>query len=262
MHAPRDYPLDLGRRAYTYVERPNPAILALFDEHVLSRTKAPRVLDVGCGAGANARALRARAKGAHLFGIEPNPRAAELARAVCDGVFEGFLQNWIASAEPTKFDAVVMSDVLEHIADPFDFLRALVKAAPLSDATFIVSVPNYAVWYNRARTLFGRFDYAWSGLYDRTHLRFFTRHSIRELLERAGLEIVDDACSPSIVQSAAPVLRKLFERDVAEGEHLSMSESKAFRAYRTVVEPVESAVCRAWPELLGFQIVVVARVRR
>ena len=123
-------------------------------------------------------------------------------------------------------------------------------------------MPNYAVWYNRLRTLAGRFEYAWSGLYDRTHLRFFTRGSIQSLLGYCGFDVLVDRCTPSIVQSAAPVLRKLFERDVAAGDHLSLTESKAFRAYRRFVEPVEARACQAWPELMGFQIVCVAERAR
>jgi hypothetical protein len=131
----------------------------------------------------------------------------------------------------------------------------------LANARFVVSVPNYAVWYNRVRTLTGRFDYAWSGLYDRTHLRFFTRRSISDVLGYCGFRLLADGCTPSIVQSAAPVLRKLFEKDVQAGDHLSLNESGAFRAYRRFVEPVETGLCRLWPELLGFQIVCVAEVK-
>ena len=60
------------------------------------------------------------------------------------------------------------------------------------------------------------------------------------------------------MQSAAPLLRKLFEKDVAAGDHLSLTESPAFRAYRRFVEPAEAALCGVWPELLGFQLVCVA----
>ena len=130
----------------------------------------------------------------------------------------------------------------------------------LAGALWIISVPNYAVWYNRVRTLLGRQSYSWSGLWDRTHLRFYTRDSIRELIEYCGLTLVDSTCSPSLVQSAAPLLRKAFDRDVAQGNHLALTETAPYRLYREVVEPVESRVCRLWPELLGFQVVLAARL--
>jgi hypothetical protein len=92
-------------------------------------------------------------------------------------------------------------------------------------------------------------------------LRFFTRSSIHKLLEYAGFELLDDACTPSVVQSAAPLLRRFFERDVANGNHLALGDSPAFGAYERLVEPVEKRVCELWPELLGYQIVCVAKLR-
>jgi SAM-dependent methyltransferase len=252
------YPLDLGSTGYAYVERPNRAIVELLEKHVLRGTPNARILDVGCGCGANAREIGRIANGATVLGIEPNAQAAELARAACHEVFQGTLDAWLTTAQSDRFDAVVLSDVLEHIADPIAFLQSLRSAPQLQSATFIVSVPNYGVWYNRLRTLVGRFEYAWSGLYDRTHLRFYTRRSIRELLSYVGLQVRDDACTPSLVQSTAPILRRFFDDDVAKGNHLALNESRGYQLYVKAVEPVETGVCQLWPELLGFQIVSVA----
>lgn len=218
---------------------------------------------MGVGAGANARALRTSWSGElHITGIEPNPRAAQLARAVCDRVIVGTLETALTGNEFGEVDAVLLSDVLEHTVNPVAFLRALLTDARTRDARFFISVPNYAVWYNRALTLLGRFEYARSGLYDRTHLRFFTRASIERLLSHVGLQVRESASTPSLVQSLAPWLRRAFERDVAAGEHLSLSSSPVYAAYERFVEPVEKRICRLWPELLGFQIVLVAGTKR
>jgi trans-aconitate methyltransferase len=256
----RPIPLDLERTGYSYVERHNTTLVSLLDKHVLRYRPRARVLDVGCGAGANGRAIRAKAPSVELHGIEPDEGAANLARDAYDAVFHGDVNAWLKGAGDPPFDAVVLSDVLEHIVDPIAFLRSLAKAPSLSRATWVISVPNYGVWYNRMNALLGRFEYAWSGLYDRTHVRFFTRASIRRALAYAGLRLVDESCTPSLVQSLAPVLRKFFERDVAKGEHLTLTASPAYRIYTRAVEPTEAALCRAWPELLGFQIVTVARL--
>jgi SAM-dependent methyltransferase len=254
------FPLDLARTRYSYIERPNTVLVSLLEDRVLSGSPGARVLDVGCGCGANARAVKERYPSVVIDGIEPNERAAELARQVCDSVFHGISTDWIAqSRTETRYDAVLLSDVLEHIADPIAFLNELARAPQLKHATFIVSVPNYAVWYNRISTLLGRFEYAWSGLYDRTHLRFYTRRSIAKVLSYCGLEAVETRCTPSLVQSAAPVLRKLFDKEVEAGEHLALTESTAFKLYRTVVEPAETRMCSLAPGLLGFQIVLAAR---
>jgi SAM-dependent methyltransferase len=255
------YPLDLSTTAYSYVERANPAIQALLAKHVLSTRRDARVLDIGCGCGANARALKEQSRDVRVVGVEPSERAVELARRECDQVFHGTFADW-ARDRPNEapFDAVVLSDVLEHVADPIPFVREIASLPPVKTALWIVSVPNYAVWYNRVNTLLGIQHYAWSGLWDRTHVRFYTRRTVRELLGYCGLSIVDEACTPSLVQSGAPLLRKFFERDVERGDHLALADSRAYGLYRKLFEPVESRVCGLWPALLGFQVVNAARL--
>ena len=261
MHREAGFPLDYGSTGYAYVERPNSVLVDLLEAHVLNERPTARILDVGCGAGANARRIAERAPLSRIVGVEPNAQAAHLARAACSEVFEGTLEGWIASQPEGNFDAVLLADVLEHTVDPIGFLRSFSKVPNLRGTTLVLSVPNYGVWYNRLRTLAGRFEYSWSGLYDRTHLRFFTRRSIREVLSYAGFEVLADACTPSVVQSAAPFLRRFFEQDVANGNHLALGDSPAFGAYERLVEPLEKRVCGVWPELLGYQIVCVAKLR-
>ncbi len=253
------FPLDLQQTSYSYLERPNEVLLSLLAAHVLSAKPSARILDVGCGAGANARAIRVRHPAAHLVGVEPNDHAAGLAREAFDELHHGDAASYLDKASTEAFDAIILSDVLEHVPDPVLFLRELASAPALRNAAWIISVPNYGVWYNRVRTLMGSFDYAWSGLYDRTHLRFYTRRTIQELLRYIGLEVQGDSCTPSLVQSMAPLLRKLFDKNVDQGEHLSLGDSKMFQVYSRFVEPAEARVCQAWPELLGFQVVTVAR---
>src|ERR1039457_4601502 len=92
-----DYPLDLQRVGYSYLERPNRSILALLGRHVLLQRKDATILDVGCGCGANARAIRSRWPAVRVIGIEPNEGAAAAAAEVCDSVFHGLLEEWIAT---------------------------------------------------------------------------------------------------------------------------------------------------------------------
>ena len=261
MHREAGFPLDYGSTGYAYIERPNSVLVDLLEAHVLNQRPTARILDVGCGAGANARRIAERAPLARIVGVEPNARAAELARKACTEVFEGTLEGWLASEPEGSFDAVLLADVLEHTVDPIGFLRSFSKAPSLRGSTLVLSIPNYGVWYNRLRTLAGRFEYSWSGLYDRTHLRFFTRRSIRQVLDYAGFEVFADACTPSVVQSTAPILRRFFEQDVATGNHLALGDSPLFSAYERFVEPLEQRLCEVWPELLGYQIVCVAKLR-
>jgi len=258
----RRFPLDLDQGGYAYLERPNAALVSLIHTQLLEQRAAPRLLDLGCGAGANARRIRELCPGAYLAGVEPNPAAAKLAADACDEVFEGTVANWLDGPRLTRFDAVILSDLLEHLPDPVALLRRLLATPALDAAAWFISVPNYAVWYNRLRTVVGRFDYAWSGLYDRTHLRFFTQRSLRRLLEHCGLEITAERCTPSLLQSAAPLLRQAYSAPLKAGHTLALDESPAYHWYARWIEPAETRICGVWPALMGFQIVVSARCVR
>ena len=147
-----------------------------------------RVLDVGCGYGGLGRMLHARGV-AQVFGVEINPDAASR----LDGVYADY---WIGDVEQVNlpagieaFDCIVFADVLEHLRDPWGALKRYLQWLK-PGGEVVVSIPNVrniALLYNVL--LRGRWRYEESGLLDRTHLRFFTRADILEMLADAGLEI-------------------------------------------------------------------------
>ena len=90
-----------------------------------------------------------------------------------------------------EFDRVLLLDVLEHLRNPDQILRQSHEVLK-RDGWLIVSLPNIANIYVRLMLLFGRFDYAERGLLDRTHVRFFTRKTARQLLESNGYSILEE----------------------------------------------------------------------
>lgn len=147
-----------------------------------------RVLDVGCAEGYLAAALKER--GCAVVGIEADERAAEQARAACESVIAGDVQDpAVRAAVDGRFDAVLFGDVLEHLAEPEPVVR---WAATIAERV-VVSVPNIAHWTARRQLLRGRFPREEHGLFDRTHLRFFTRVSARRMVEDAGLTVEREA---------------------------------------------------------------------
>lgn len=146
-----------------------------------------RVLDIGCGTGA-VTLVANRDKDNDLYGIEPDPTRATVARSrginvVCGNLDQGFLDGH------PPFDVIVLADVLEHVAAPGEFLsRALSALKP--DGLVLLSVPNVAHWTVRFGLLFGRFDYTETGILDATHLRWFSEKTIRKLCEYCGLDVL------------------------------------------------------------------------
>jgi 2-polyprenyl-3-methyl-5-hydroxy-6-metoxy-1,4-benzoquinol methylase len=173
--------------------------------------RGARTLDVGCATGYVAAELALR--GGTVVGVEADPAAAAIAGRTCERIVVGDIEDPACRAELSAlapFDAVVCGDVLEHLRDPWDalaFLATLLRPG----GTAAISVPNVAHWTGRRALLRGRFPYAEHGLFDRTHLRFFTRAGARELAEGAGLRIGAErfAPAPLPLQARLPALRRL-----------------------------------------------------
>jgi len=148
------------------------------------------VLEIGCSEGNTLQWLRDRKSIKTCSGIEIIPDVA--ARAIEKG-----LDVVVADIErdgiPFKdqYDLILCLDVLEHLLDPWGALKNITGSIK-PGGYFIASIPNIGhisilsdlVWHDR-------FDYADSGILDRTHLRFFTGATAHQLLTDAGLEVVE-----------------------------------------------------------------------
>jgi 2-polyprenyl-3-methyl-5-hydroxy-6-metoxy-1,4-benzoquinol methylase len=145
-----------------------------------------RVLEVGCGEGAFAASL---AGATEKWGIEPNATAAGIASERLDRVLTGRFDEVSAQLPERYFDLVICNDVIEHMPDHDRFLRDIQHH--IADGGALVgSVPNIRNYKVLFDLLFlGDWRYQDSGIMDRTHLRFFTRHSLRRSLTDAGYHI-------------------------------------------------------------------------
>jgi SAM-dependent methyltransferase len=163
---------------------------------VLAHTRPGSVvLEGGVSSGYFARVLTAA--GLVVDGAELDPAAAARARSVCRHVWCGDLQHVDPAALAGPYDAIVFGDTLEHLADPVPVLRRL-RTVLAPGGVLVASIPNVANWAIRLQLLAGRFRYTDRGILDRSHLRFYTESSVRELLRDAGFV-------PRDVHAAVPV---------------------------------------------------------
>jgi 2-polyprenyl-3-methyl-5-hydroxy-6-metoxy-1,4-benzoquinol methylase len=157
------------------------------------------ILDVGCARG-EFMALAKKKLGLIAWGIEINSEAAQIAQATLDKVISKDINDALNELPANYFDCIVFNDVLEHLIDPYTLLTQ-VKNFLTKDGVVIASIPNI----RHAPTLYqllikGNWDYQEYGVLDKTHLRFFTKKSIKKMFESQGysLERIDGiSCSGS-----------------------------------------------------------------
>jgi 2-polyprenyl-3-methyl-5-hydroxy-6-metoxy-1,4-benzoquinol methylase len=148
-----------------------------------------RVLEFGCATGYMSKVLKARL-GCAVTGVELSAEAGELAREYCECVIIGDAEKlpFEPLLGPTRFDAILFADVLEHLREPGILLGRL-RPFLAEGGAVIASIPNVAHGSVRLALLNGEFRYRPTGLLDNTHLRFFTRESIEDLFEQAGYRV-------------------------------------------------------------------------
>lgn len=147
------------------------------------------LLDVGCGDGSFGMLVKKTIK-AEVWGVELNNEAASIARTKIDNVLTGDISKVIADLPDSKFDCIVFNDVLEHLADPFNVLLEIKKKLSAKGAV-VCSMPNVRFIFVLYRLLIEKqWRYEDAGVLDKTHLRFFTKKSIIDMLEILGYKIL------------------------------------------------------------------------
>lgn len=189
-----------------------------------------RVLDVGCAGGYLAEVLAGW--GYAVTGVD-RPGVD-----VSDGI--AFVPADLDAGLPPldgRFDFILCADVLEHLHSPLRILEECRRRlAP--GGLLIASLPNSGHAYFRWNILRGRFPRHERGLFDRTHLHFYTRDGWTELFAAAGFRIEGAACSGVPVGLALPGWN---------------------RAAVRVLEGLSFQSAQIWPCLFAYQFVVRAR---
>lgn len=177
---------------------------------------AGTVLDVGCSTGALLSIYRRYNPRARLLGIENDPECVSVARTRLDDVAQVDVE-----VDPLPFelerplDCIIYGDVLEHLRDPWAVLRRHAEALS-DDGVILVCVPNMEHWSFADRLLRGTWDYEASGLFDETHLRWFSLDTLRKGMEAIGLfpcdvrpRIFDAKNAEAFANRIAPGLKAL-----------------------------------------------------
>jgi SAM-dependent methyltransferase len=138
-----------------------------------------RFLDVGCNGGFMMEAARERGFEAH--GVELDAVSLAYAREHFpeNTYFHGRIEDY---APPAAFDAVVCSEVIEHVPDAYGFTAAI-AALMKPGAVLYLTTPDIGHW-RRPRDLA-----RWDAFCPPAHCLYFSRPNLTRLLGRHGLEV-------------------------------------------------------------------------
>ncbi|MGW7411984.1 class I SAM-dependent methyltransferase [Streptomyces sp. NPDC054863] len=177
----------------------------------LAGTSGATVLDIGCGDGTAAVTAAPLLAGHRIVGVDWSQDALRRASARFAAVprdisaVRGELTDGGLPFADRAADAVLFSEVIEHLVDPDSALDEIRRVlAP--GGHLMLSTPNLAAWYNRALLLAGVqpvfSEVSLRGIHGRPgrevvgHLRLYTARALREFLTASGFEVVRIAGAP------------------------------------------------------------------
>jgi len=176
----------------------NPTVFSLIEDR-------ESLLDIGCADGLLGKQLHARFPHMRIDGVEYSPHLAEKAKPFYSNVY---VQDVMGFTSRSRYDIVVMGDILEHLVEP-SMVLTNVKSYLNNDGFIIVSLPNVANWQVRYRLLCGNFDPD-LGILCREHLHFYTRRTAANLLYAAGWRIAEMKTNNSRIKLLGRIWPELF----------------------------------------------------
>lgn len=149
------------------------------------------VLEIGASGGYTLLYLKQKGLAKKVTGIELfELPGTEQENACLDDFILGNVEQMNTAIFPAEtFDLVLCGDVLEHLADPWATRDKIVHWLK-PGGRLLASIPNI----RECKTVFkillrGTFTYEEGGIMDKTHLRFFAKKNIVELMSSGRLQI-------------------------------------------------------------------------
>lgn len=153
------------------------------------------VLDVGCATGTNGEFLLNNKVASKVYGIEYDTEMAEIASQSNTKVYQGDLNDAvfrkeILSSSPL-FDYILFADILEHLYEPERVLLEL-KNKLKPEGKIIISLPNVAHIETFIQVYIkGTWPKNPRGIFDKTHVRWFTKKDAFAMIGACGLQVID-----------------------------------------------------------------------
>lgn len=128
-----------------------------------------------------------------VYIVEVNEVAYRTCIAYAKEGFCGDIEKyeWLDAFSGLRFDYIIALDVFEHLYDCEEVFNRS-KALLAEHGKYLISIPNIAHTDVILNLLEDKFSYTDTGLLDNTHVRFFARNTMPEIVERCNLYIVEE----------------------------------------------------------------------
>lgn len=161
--------------------------------NILSGLNVRRVCDLGSGNGVLVNELRLA--GYYSVGIEYDKQGVDLSRTNYPEINfynMGVQDNpdLILKNEVNLFDAVISTEVIEHLFSPHllpEFARKIIH----KDGYLVISTPYHGYLKNLALSIFDKWDKHHTALWHGGHIKFWSRKTLTQLLHENGFEVID-----------------------------------------------------------------------
>ena len=146
------------------------------------------ILEIGCAYGSTGALALKRGKCRRYVGVEINPAVAEIARSQLTEVLTANVEEVDLPFPESSFNALILSEVLEHLIDPWATVERLSRLVKPGGLVF-ASSPNISHYSVIGDLIKGKWVLTDRGVMDRTHLRWFTPILFTELFDRSGFDV-------------------------------------------------------------------------
>lgn len=140
---------------------------------------------MGCGNGSFTNILNNH--GYNVTGVEESSSGVAIAKQQYQNCkfIEGSIYDLPYSDLNPEFDAVISVEVIEHLFEPKQLIRAAKKCLK-PNGRLILTTPYHGYWKNLALALTGKMDKHHTVLWDGGHIKFFSVETLSQLLKSEG----------------------------------------------------------------------------
>lgn len=146
----------------------------------MGKDKDLTILEVGAGTGATLLELKNKGIAKTIMGFDIVCVSPD--KEKFDSFIIGNIEQGTIPFEVDFFDSIILADVLEHLVEPQKTIQKLIPHLK-KGGHFYISLPNVRnleVFYKIF--IKGSFEYTDEGIFDKTHIRFFCKKDMLNLI--------------------------------------------------------------------------------